>query len=102
MRKISMFVLLSIFSLCMMIKPLAVDASQFSSIPVTGNLDKVEQTISEITKEKDKLTEKQTIIKKTALPKTGEKVEDRIFILGCLIIGITIVLNLYKRKKTTD
>ena len=102
MKKISMLVLLSIFSLCLTIKPLDVYASQFSSIPATGNLDKIEQTTSEEPKEKEKLTEKQTIIKETALPKTGEKVDDRIFILGCLVMGITIVIVLYKRKKTTN
>ncbi|HFK2761780.1 TPA: LPXTG cell wall anchor domain-containing protein [Enterococcus faecalis] len=101
MKKISMLVLLSIFSLCLTIKPLGVYASQFSSIPVTGNLDKIEQITSEKPKEKEKLKEKQTIIKETALPKTGEKVDDRIFILGCLVMGITIVMILYKRKKTT-
>ncbi|EOH8749232.1 LPXTG cell wall anchor domain-containing protein [Enterococcus faecalis] len=102
MKKISMLVLLSIFSLCLTIKPLDVYASQFSSIPATGNLDKIEQTTSKEPKEKEKLTEKQTIIKETALPKTGEKVDDRIFILGCLVMGITIVIVLYKRKKTTN
>ncbi|EOC9190085.1 LPXTG cell wall anchor domain-containing protein [Listeria monocytogenes] len=102
MRKINMFVLLSIFSLCLTIKPLPVDASHNSSIPVTGNLDKVEQTTSEISKEKEKLKEKQTIVKETALPKTGEKVDDKVFILGCLVMGITIIVFLYKRKKTTD
>ncbi|HCD1404658.1 TPA: hypothetical protein M9309_002855, partial [Listeria monocytogenes] len=71
MRKRSMFVLLSMLSLCLTIKPLAVNASQNSSILVTGNLDKVEQTTSEIPKEKEKLKEKQTIIKESNLPKTG-------------------------------
>lgn len=102
MRKITMFVLLSIFSLCLAIKPLAVDASQLSSIPVTGNLDKVEQTTSEKIKEKEKLNEKQTIIKETTLPKTGETVDDKIFILGCLVMGVTIIVGLYKQKKTTN
>lgn len=98
MRKISMLVLLSIFSLCLTIQPLGVYASQFSSIPVTGKLDRVEQTTSEKEKEKENLKEKQTIIKKTGLPKTGEKVDDKIFILGCLVMGITIIVILYKKK----
>lgn len=104
MKKISMLVLLSIFSLCLTIKPLDGYASQFSSIPATGNLDKIEQTTSEKPKEKEKekLKEKQTIIKETVLPKTGGKVDDRIFILGCLVMGITMVMVLYKRKKTTN
>ncbi|MEG7767952.1 LPXTG cell wall anchor domain-containing protein [Listeria monocytogenes] len=101
MRKRSMFVLLSMLSLCLTIKPLAVNASQNSSILVTGNLDKVEQTTSEIPKEKEKLKEKQTIIKESNLPKTGEMIEEKIIILGCLIIGITIIVFVYKRKKTT-
>lgn len=99
MRKISMLVLLSIISLCLAIKPLGVYASQFSSIPVTGNLDRVEQTTPEKPKEKEKLKEKQTIIKETVLPKTGEKVDDKIFISGCLIMGIIVIVILYKRKK---
>ncbi|MCH5002094.1 LPXTG cell wall anchor domain-containing protein [Listeria monocytogenes] len=101
MRKRSMFVLLSMLSLCLTIKPLAVNASQNSSILVTGNLDKVEQTTSEIPKEKEKLKEKQTIIKESNLPKTGEMIDEKIIILGCLIIGITIIVFVYKRKKTT-
>ncbi|HEL8265323.1 TPA: hypothetical protein U0C96_002835, partial [Listeria monocytogenes] len=78
MRKRSMFVLLSMLSLCLTIKPLAVNASQNSSILVTGNLDKVEQTTSEIPKEKEKLKEKQTIIKESNLPKTGEMIDEKI------------------------
>ncbi|MGG5336352.1 LPXTG cell wall anchor domain-containing protein [Enterococcus sp. AZ154] len=101
MKKLSVFVLLSIFSLYLIIKPLAVEASHFSSIPVKGNLDKTEQTTSEKTKEKEKLIEKQTIIKETSLPKTGENVDDKIFILGCLVTGITMIVILYKQKKTT-
>ncbi|EAC3466951.1 TPA_asm: cell surface protein [Listeria monocytogenes] len=99
MRKRSMFVLLSMLSLCLTIKPLAVNASQNSSILVTGNLDKVEQTTSEIPKEKEKLKEKQTIIKESNLPKTGEMIDEKIIILGCLIIGITIIVFVYKRKE---
>ncbi|EAE3692065.1 LPXTG cell wall anchor domain-containing protein, partial [Listeria monocytogenes] len=95
MRKRSMFVLLSMLSLCLTIKPLAVNASQNSSILVTGNLDKVEQTTSEIPKEKEKLKEKQTIIKESNLPKTGEMIDEKIIILGCLIIGITIIVFVY-------
>lgn len=94
-----MFVLLSMLSLCLTIKPLAVNASQNSSILVTGNLDKVEQTTSEIPKEKEKLKEKQTIIKESNLPKTGEMIDEKIIILGCLIIGITIIVFVYKRKE---
>ncbi|MCG3305899.1 LPXTG cell wall anchor domain-containing protein [Listeria monocytogenes] len=86
-------------SLCLTIKPLAVNASQNSSILVTGNLDKVEQTTSEIPKEKEKLKEKQTIIKESNLPKTGEMIDEKIIILGCLIIGITIIVFVYKRKE---
>ncbi|EDN9731383.1 cell surface protein, partial [Listeria monocytogenes] len=78
MRKKCMLVLLSMLSLCLTIKPLAVNASQNSSILVTGNLDKVEQTTSEIPKEKEKLKEKPTIIKESNLPKTGEMIDEKI------------------------
>lgn len=101
MRKRSMFVLLSMLSLCLVIKPLAVHANHNSSILVTGNLDKVEQTTSELPKEKEKLKEKQTIIIESNLPKTGEIIDEKVTILGCLIIGFTLIVILYKRKKTT-
>lgn len=100
MKKIYMLVLLSILSLCLTINPLVVNASQNSSILVTGNLDTVEQAISEKQKEKEKLKEKQTIIKETTLPKTGEMVDDINFILGCLVMGITMIVVLYKKKTT--
>ncbi|HGM4083177.1 TPA: LPXTG cell wall anchor domain-containing protein [Listeria monocytogenes] len=101
MRKISMFVLLSIFSLCLTIKPLTVDASHTSSVPITGNLDKVEQTTSENPKEKEILTEKQTIVKETVLPKTGDKSLCYLSLMGILLLLSGLVV-MYRKSKMKE
>lgn len=102
MRKTKLFMLFSIFSLCLAVLPITVEASRDSTIQVTGKLDAVEEEATvESSNEKESLEEKETIIKEGNLPTTGEKKNNIGMFIGVFIVLSVIVIYVDKRKKTT-
>ncbi|MDA3973010.1 LPXTG cell wall anchor domain-containing protein [Enterococcus thailandicus] len=105
MIKISKILILGIFSLYLFSATLEVNASQSSTVQVTGYLDKdlesnTHESFEDNSKDNSK-EEKQTILSKGNLPKTGEASTSSFLVLGFIFTISSILLFLIKRKKTT-
>lgn len=101
MNKISTIVLLGILSLCLNGFSLTVDAAQYPTIQVFGNLDKPEDVPTETDVETHTFEEKQTIIKESSLPKTGENRNFKLIILGFIIIMCWMIYFYQQKNKHT-
>lgn len=98
MIKVGNLVFLVILLICLTSVPLTVYASDSTVITVTGKLDEDKEVIDESTNENKSLEEKQTVIKKGQLPKTGESTTFGMFVGGMLII--CVISNVYKKEKS--